>query len=157
MLNRLVILTSRVLFVCLICCFVHVCSNCLKFSLTFPQVNTAQGAAAPLDPAGQSLGRANPAFVEDESFRFTRLCVRAEEAERQLRVLKADDAVLKSKQAAFVDRENFLLSEMQLLSSQLLCKSALRTSSLWACLFAVTRQLLQVLGWILGRKPNESG
>lgn len=142
---------------CLICCFANVCSDCFKFSPTFPQANTAQGAASPLDPAGQSLGPANPAFVEDESFRFNRLRVRAEEAERQLRVVKADAAVLKSKQAAFVDRENFLLSEMRLLSNQLLCKSALRTSSVWACLFAVTRQLLQVLGWILGRKPNESG
>ena len=72
-------------------------------------------------------------------------------------MVKADAAVLKSKQAAFVDRENFLLSDMRLLSDQLLCKSALRTSSVWACLFAVTRQLLQVHSWILGRKPSELG
>ena len=128
----------------------------MKFSPTFPQANTAQGAAAPLDHAGQSLGPANPAFAEDESFRFNRLCVRAEEAERQLQVVKVDAAVLKSKQTAFVDRENFLLSEMRLLSDHLLCKSALRTSSVWVCPFAVTLQLLQVLNWILGRKPSES-
>ena len=63
---------------------------------------------------GQSFDPANPALAEDEPFRFNRLRVRAEEAERQLRVVKADAAVLKSKQAAFVDRENFLLSEMRL-------------------------------------------
>ena len=117
------------------------CSDCLKFCPTVPQANTAQGAAAPLDHAGQSLGPANPAFTEDESFRFTHLRVRAEEAERQLRVVKADAAVLKSKQTVFVDRENFLLSEMRLLSDHLLCKSASCTCSVWVCPFTVTLQL----------------
>ena len=127
---------------CLICCFANVCSDCLKFCPNFPQTNTAQDAAAPLDPAGQSLGPANPAFAEDESFRYNRLLERVEEAERELRVVTADAAMLKSKQTAFVDRENFLLSEMRLLSDHLLCKSASHTSSVWVCPFAVTLQLL---------------
>ena len=105
---------------------------------------------------GQSFDPANPALAEDEPFQFNRLRVRAEEAERQLRVVKADAAVLKSKQTAFVDRENFLLSEMRLLSDHLLCKFALHTSSVWVCPFAVMLQLLQVFNWILVRKPNES-
>ena len=59
--------------------------------------------------------------MEDESFHFNRLKVRAHEAERRLRTVEASAAILKSKQAAMVDQENFLLLEMRQLSEHLLC------------------------------------
>ena len=65
-----------------------------------------------------------------------RVRVRADEAERRLRTVGADAAILKSKQAAMVERENFLLSEMRRLSEHLLCKFSF-CASLCACLLLV--------------------
>ena len=60
--------------------------------------------------------------MEDESFRFNLLKVRADEADRRLRAVEASAAILRSKQAAIVDRENFLFSEIWQLGEHLLCK-----------------------------------
>ena len=48
--------------------------------------------------------------------------MRADEAECRLRVTQADATILKSKQAAMVEHENFLLHEILQLSDHLLCK-----------------------------------
>ena len=56
--------------------------------------------------------------------------MRADEAERRLRVVQADAAILKSKQAAMVERENFLLFEIRQLSDHLLynCRGVVTAS-----------------------------
>ena len=73
----------------------------------------------------QPRASSTSASPEEETFRVNRLRVRAEEAERRLRVVEANLAVLKSKQAAVAERENFILSELRRLSDHLLCKSCL--------------------------------
>ena len=95
------------------------------FLIFYPTVHQAGGArclTTPPGPSGQPCGPANPVLMEDESFHFNHLRVRANEAERRLRVVEANAAILKSQHIAMVERENFLLSEMRQLSEHLLCK-----------------------------------
>ena len=91
----------------------------------YPSVHQASGARSlsiSPDSSRPPPAPANPILTEDESFRFNRLRVRADEAERRLRVTQADATILKSKQAAMVERENFLLHEIRQLNDHLLCK-----------------------------------
>ena len=64
----------------------------------------------------------NPQLVEDESFAINQLKVQADEADRRFCAVEASAAILRSKQAAIVDRENFLFSEIWQLGEHLLCK-----------------------------------
>ena len=91
----------------------------LSFYPIVHQVGGARCLTAPPDFGEQPRGPANPVSTEEDSFHFNRLRVRADEAERRLRVVEADAAILKSKQAAMVEQENFLLYDMRQLSEQI--------------------------------------
>ena len=82
------------------------------------------GSSVPKDaPDGNRAGVSRPQAEESDRVVFLR--DRCKELERQLRVAQADAAVLKSKQKAAVEREEFLLQEVAKASEQLLCKQAL--------------------------------
>ena len=94
----------------------------LGFALLVRQAVGFNSSSVPLGCDKQPRFSSGSVPPEEESFRVNRLRVRAEEAERRLRVVEAILAVLKSKQAAIVERENFILSELRQLSDHLLCK-----------------------------------
>ena len=66
---------------------------------------------------------------EEESYRVASLRNRCKEAERRLLVAQAGAAMMKSKQKAAAQREEFLLEEVAKASEQLLCKQALQPPS----------------------------
>ena len=94
----------------------------LGFALFVHQAGGFDSSSIPLSCNKQPRVPSSSVPSEEESFRVNLLRVRAKDAECRLQVVEANLAVLKSKQAAFVDRENFLLSELRQLSDHLLCK-----------------------------------
>ena len=100
----------------------------LGFALLVRQAGGSNSSSVPPGCDNRSRIPFSSAPPEEESFRVNRLRVRAEEAERRLRVVEANLAVLKSKQTAMVERENFLLSKLRRLSDHLLCKFCLCSS-----------------------------